>query len=289
MRTDALPRRPRISLIAAVDGDSGQFLPAAPWDSKLGGAPYRTVGAGWPHRRGADGVEEPLGFLAQINLDQIERWCRRTGSAAVLDGDLPTHGLLQFFLPLMEGWGLMEGDTFVTWYPQVTESEDALDDRILAVIRGDGPTFVAETPNRQLRAGRPSSACTSNAWSWSPLTQPENPVRLEPAAIEPLVQMVSPHNDRSLPAELRFFPEDRESQDAVEKATGTGGTQVGGFPFFTQVDPRPSGTTLQLLMQLDGIDNAVVIGDSGVMNFFISPEDLRTRDFRRVQMNWDCC
>ena len=49
--------------------------------------------------------------------------------------------------------------------------------------------------------------------------------------------------------------------------------QIGGYPFFTQYDPRQEDNNEVLLFQLDSQDH-ILWGDSGVGNFFISKEDL---------------
>ncbi|WP_164978656.1 YwqG family protein [Pseudoxanthomonas composti] len=65
-----------------------------------------------------------------------------------------------------------------------------------------------------------------------------------------------------------------------------GGHKLGGYPSFTQEDPRRDGDD-ELLLQLDS-DDVLMWGDSGVANFFIRPADLARRDFSRVAYNWDC-
>ena len=72
--------------------------------------------------------------------------------------------------------------------------------------------------------------------------------------------------------------------------------QLGGYPYFTQSDPRPGQyeDLDVLLFQLDSdgskeAGDLVLWGDCGVANFFISREALRRRDFSRVCYNWDCC
>lgn len=75
------------------------------------------------------------------------------------------------------------------------------------------------------------------------------------------------------------------------------GHKVGGYPFFTQYDPRPdmeNGDYYDfLLFQLDtdyiGKEDVVMWGDSGVGNFFINSEKLKNCDFSDVLYNWDCC
>lgn len=75
--------------------------------------------------------------------------------------------------------------------------------------------------------------------------------------------------------------------------TSDTGHKIGGYPFFTQTDPRDYDQTLQeheiLLLQIDSDDDMGILwGDSGVANFFIKKEDLKKLDFSNVVYNWDC-
>lgn len=73
------------------------------------------------------------------------------------------------------------------------------------------------------------------------------------------------------------------------------GHKIGGYPCFTQTDPRERETNYSgydiLLLQIDTDDgeNDIMWGDSGVANFFIKEEDLRNLNFSNVLYNWDCC
>ncbi|HDR7795841.1 TPA: DUF1963 domain-containing protein [Bacillus luti] len=72
------------------------------------------------------------------------------------------------------------------------------------------------------------------------------------------------------------------------------GHKIGGYPFFTQTDPREYEEKYQqhdiLLLQIDTDDSLNIMwGDSGVANFFIRKEDLINLDFSNVLYNWDCC
>lgn len=68
-------------------------------------------------------------------------------------------------------------------------------------------------------------------------------------------------------------------------------TQCGGYPYFTQNDPRGSSKSdkypAALLFQLDS-GNGVMWGDSGIGNFFISEYNLKSGKFDSVLFNWDC-
>ncbi len=71
--------------------------------------------------------------------------------------------------------------------------------------------------------------------------------------------------------------------------------QIGGYPYFTQDDPREENSKYDfLLFQLDsdydsGENDRVMWGDAGVGNFFINTEKLKALDFSDVLYNWDCC
>lgn len=92
-----------------------------------------------------------------------------------------------------------------------------------------------------------------------------------------------------------------EDSAAFKKLTEAFGSQshlIGGYPYFTQNDPRlandPEGEFDTLLLQLD-IDGdqdggwSLMWGDAGVGNFFINRQSLKNLDFSRVLYNWDCC
>jgi len=73
---------------------------------------------------------------------------------------------------------------------------------------------------------------------------------------------------------------------------------VAAIRIFTQEDPRNRDKGLTdynvLLFQLDSSfdedgEEIVMIGDMGVMNFFIRQDDLQRRDFSDILYFWDCC
>ncbi len=79
---------------------------------------------------------------------------------------------------------------------------------------------------------------------------------------------------------------------------GENAHQLGGYPYFTQYDPRfeyrSSEATkyTELLFQIDSQFDTkwdLCWGDAGVRNFFISREDLEALDFSDVLYNFDCC
>ncbi len=87
-----------------------------------------------------------------------------------------------------------------------------------------------------------------------------------------------------------YFGDDDESEED-EDWTVNAGHKVGGYPFYTQFEPRKDEQKKEydfLLFQLDSDSNKVMWGDWGIGNFFISSEKLKNRDFSDVFYNWDC-
>lgn len=68
-------------------------------------------------------------------------------------------------------------------------------------------------------------------------------------------------------------------------------SKVGGYPTFTQYEPRNEEQQEKynfLLLQLESEWKKILWGDMGIGNFFISSEKLKNRDFSDVLYNWDC-
>jgi len=71
---------------------------------------------------------------------------------------------------------------------------------------------------------------------------------------------------------------------------------IGGYPVFTQEDPRSAdslGDCDTLLFELDSVEDRkkgiyIMWGDSGTGTFMIPLENLRKLDFSRVAYNYDC-
>lgn len=81
--------------------------------------------------------------------------------------------------------------------------------------------------------------------------------------------------------------------DETEEESGFG-HKIGGYPAFTQYDPREEDSPYDfLLLQLDSDykdeNTRIMWGDSGIGNFFINSEKLKNLDFSDVLYNWDCC
>ncbi len=81
--------------------------------------------------------------------------------------------------------------------------------------------------------------------------------------------------------------EDFYNQLACHKMT------LGGYPDFTQTDPREDDSELcECLFKIDsGIERVseISIGDSGIIFGLISSQELSDKNFSNALVDWDCC
>lgn len=89
------------------------------------------------------------------------------------------------------------------------------------------------------------------------------------------------------------YDEDADEDEIAndERWTENFYSKVGGYPTFTQYEPRNEEQQEKydfLLLQLDSEWEKILWGDMGIGNFFISSEKLKNRDFSDVFYNWDC-
>ncbi|MBQ8824733.1 MAG: DUF1963 domain-containing protein [Ruminococcus sp.] len=89
-----------------------------------------------------------------------------------------------------------------------------------------------------------------------------------------------------------YEDDDKDSKDNNDSSNSFG-HKIGGYPEFTQWDPRNEKDSHDvLLFQLDSEyydkENEIIWGDCGICNFFINQEKLKQCDFSDVIYNWDC-
>ncbi len=222
------------------------------WNSKIGGSPYLPNAENYPNNKAGN----PLIFLAQINFAETPAL-----------SNFPTTGILQFFIGGDDLFGLdfdapTEQDNFrVIYYENVIEDTEKLHQDF---------SFVEK-----------------------PLVAPIE-INKEKALSFELSQEVASAGDYRfdtlLEGVFKYFSED-DSWDLKERyaeVLPAKGHKIGGYPMFTQEDPREEGHAI-LLLQIDTDSaNGIQWGDMGVCNFFINPEDLTNKDFSKVWYNWDC-
>ena len=228
--------------------------------SKFGGVPYWDLNKPYP----VDDRGDKLSLLAQIDLAELPPL-----------PDFPQHGLLQFFIGLDDLVGcdsenpISQKGHRVVWHETV--NQNITEKQVLAL----------NIPLENMPLGD-----TQYQLSFKLGTQS---MGLADYRFEDLF--------RTTAEKLKIeFDEDDELIDLIDEDTynkvhkSTAGHCMNGYPFFTQYDPREDELLSQykiLLLQVDS-DDDIMWGDCGVGNFFITPDDLKKRDFSRVLYTWDC-
>lgn len=240
-------------------------------ESKVGGTPYLPRGMSWP----LDGGGAPLRLLAQVD-------CRELAGLP----DFPHGGLLQFFIARTGLYGMdfddmtAPGGFRVLYHEAVDPSVTAAEvEARQPALPEDGEADDTPLGDRvcRIRFAAPAlQGMTGGDWRFDGL-------------------FVQKWNGRCPDSPIRSVWD----VDLSWLYEGENGPyhQLGGYPYFTQTDPRQEDGRYRdldvVLFQLDSEmrdGRALVLwGDCGICNFLISREGLRNLDFSRIGYNWDCC
>lgn len=243
--------------------------------SKVSGLPYIPLGGEIPM-----GTEDrQLSLFAQINCSELP------------ENDLyPKEGILQFwFLDNFEmgiDWDdLTNQDNFrVVYHKEIGEhyTEEQLKE-MLHPYQEDEPLFGE---NAQFEM---SFQAIESHLNFSSKNFDEEFCSRWNSKCEPEIRFIDDleNVDEDLPEEIW-------NKTGAEKSMH----QIGGYPEFTQNDPRDDHEEYEafetLLFQLDSQFNEkeneweILFGDDGICNFFIEPERLKNCDFSRVMFTMDC-
>jgi len=246
-------------------------------DCKVGGVPYIPIGGSYPTN---PVTGEKLYLLLQLNFSQMPS----------IKG-YPHKGILQIFISGNEAYGL-----------DFTEPQNQENWRILYHEEGLGAL-----PKEEILAMMPDPS--EDDMLDLPLEKVGAEYGLEFAlrqmamAIEDyrFAQTIRDKCSDLLPDELQGIPFYKWSEideivyEVVSDRLRADGYRMGGYPDFINGDVRVDDDETmdyELFLQLDSYGENeewfVCFGDSGVANFFISPEDLQKKDFSRVLYHWDC-
>lgn len=230
------------------------------FESKFGGHPYLPKFSDHPK----DEQGNYMYLFAQINFEEVPRI-----------EPMPESGILQFYLsPVDDLYGLdfdnptAQRNFRVIYHPSIVKDEEDLvtDFSYVPDLSNEYDPIVQE-------------AKMSFQLKIAPV--PADDFRFEDMVNIDLFESID-HPDYEDLHELYF------------EELGAEGHKIGGYPYFTQQDPREKGDQTgeytTLLFQADTDDDIdLMFGDSGVANFFIKEEDLKNRNFTNVLYNWDCC
>lgn len=222
-----------------------------PFDSKFGGKPYFPKGEKYP----LDEDGKPLRLLAQINWKDVPHI-----------GDFPTSGILQFYVSADDdivGCNFHDGtdqrNFQVRYFDEILHDESKLVSDF-SFVQYDGSMFPL-TSEASISFTKGSEIISAGEFRFPDIL--------------------------NLPAGVFGDTEEEEYCDLHEGF----GHKIGGYPGFTQADPRERGNKdhLELLFQMDSDEEfGCMWGDCGIANFFIESEALKKKDFSNVLYNWDC-
>lgn len=247
-------------LIKPTPADDSQPFEKRVCSSRFGGLPYWTRGEDYPT---ADNGE-PLYLLAQINFAEVPSLA-----------DYPTRGLLQIFIKADDTYGCSFDAEQKNW----------------RIVWRD--VFFPSLAMSEAELGEMGVKCAGAEGEKMPL-----PLQKEYAiSFEKTKTYCHPHLDefdcvlKNAAQVLGFFVYDKSPFELFDSDSlnaffsDEAKHQIGGYPDFTQNDARREGDIL--LFQMDSTGE-ISWGDNGIANFFISPADLKARDFSNVVYNWDC-
>lgn len=268
---DVLPPQPAIRF-TVKGGKTGLF------DCKIGGTPYFPKDMEYPRGKKGEFQNQPLILLAQLNFEKLPHI-----------PDFPEKGILQFFIAGDDLYGMASEcigepmaaqDNFRVIYHEtvITDESKLLSADEIPQYDGKEEIMLPFDGEFQLLADEPDMmAATAHDFRFEEaFLQCYNAV-----AEEPIEELWDLDDDVS----ERIYSEDK-FPNAV----------IGGYPMFTQQDPRSSdslGDLDTLLFELDSVydresGQEILWGDTGTGTFFISREKLKARDFSRVAYNYDC-
>lgn len=234
-----------------------------PWQSKVGGFPYLPKGVDYP----VEDTDQPLQLLAQINFAEIPPL-----------PDFPEQGILQFYID-------PEDDVFGANFNDLSSRE-----RFQVVYFPTAETNVANLVTD---------------FSFVPNFE-DSPVNGEASMIFERKMARLPACDYRFDKKFEdiFWLDDEELdelRDEYYETFSLAGHRVGGYPCFTQTDPRELNESYRqydvLLFQLNSEHPSdwrqqnfeLMWGDMGIANFFITSQALNRLDFSEILFSWDCC
>lgn len=242
--------KPCISLIFK-DEETSVF------NSKIAGEPFLPEGFIYPVDKSSG---EPLVFLAQINFSELPH----------IKG-FPANGILQFYIKDKMFYGMdfdnrINQNSFrVCFHPGITGNETTYSSPVKTYDKEMFP--VHKTCKIE---GRITTDYISH-WIWNFREK-----------LLPVYQQVTGSNVDTVPEKVIEFIE--------ENLHPTVESKIGGYPSFTQEDPRYEykDYSILLLQLVSEESSGLMWGDCGIANFFITPDDFKRLDFDNVLYSWDC-
>lgn len=248
----------------------------SPFESSFGGTPYLPKDFEYPYAENyaKEGTQIPMILLAQINFEEAPHF-----------ENFPEKGILQIFIN-------PTSDLYGADFDNPTSQED-----YKIFYHAD----VDKNPENQQKAPIIEDYIDKDDF-YSPI---DTPLKLSFEIQEQSMTFsyykfdetfTKLYNEETGSGYKTFWDMPDEITKKVLDEFDEGNHRLGGYPVFTQTDPKEYDEEAReystLLLQIDSeIHNGKFVtlwGDCGVANFFIKPEDLKNCKFDDVLYNWDC-
>lgn len=237
------------------------------FSSKFGGLPYWPADKEYP----TDSNGNNLLLLAQINLSDVSF------------DKLPSKGILQFFVANDDLIGLDDEKGSKVVYHEVIDTNITEED-----VRNLGIKSNLDMEDDVLMF--PFQACFSLS-----LSVRKDILHTINEGFDGIATRVL-NKKYGLNCDFPWSYLSKADYSYLEKDVPNCNHKMFGYPFFTQSDPREDEESNEkydtLLFQLDSeyVEGKpeIIIGDSGIINFFINSKDLENLNFDDVLYNWDC-
>lgn len=256
------------------------------FDSKLGGIPYFPKSMEYPKGKKGDYKDKPLRLLAQLNFNDLPHI-----------EEFPTQGILQIFIAceddFMYGFGFDESDSKNQNGYRIIYHKDIITDTSKLLSDDDIPydSFCNDEDAFPLKKEY--------------ILKPEMPDKdtATPDDFRFEKALVNSYNETENEKISYCYEINDEDLDKIYNRSPEKTAFIGGYPIFTQSDPRESDASLQnfdrVLFELKSLENEeinkygyhdydIIWGDVGTGTFLISSENLKSCDFSSVIYNYDC-
>lgn len=244
------------------------------YDCKVGGVPYFPKSERYPV--GENG--KPLTLLAQLNFEKIPHI-----------SDFPEKGILQFFIANDSLYGMSLSDMTEQKNFRVIYHADVIADESLLYTEDDVPTPLCDAKDDGYMP-----------FDGEYILVPEAPYDAMPNTCDYRFEDVFVRHYKDVTGKnIEGIGELNESawNDIGNLCGQTPDVCIGGYPAFTQLDPRGDNDSLtgynvalfhmcSVYDKENGVD--IMWGDEGTGTFLIPRENLRRRDFSKVLYNYDC-
>lgn len=262
--------------------------PVGLFDTKLGGIPYFPKNMPYPTGKANAFNGKPLTLLVQLNFEQLPPV-----------PDFPTKGILQIFIAPDDLYGMSPtyGDAMTRQDNfRVVYHDTIITDESKLLGTDDLPHYTD---------GEDDCLPFTGTYKLNP-QQPEKLYadwydhRFNDAFVAAYDQLHDDAIEDMWDVSDLFEEEDDEGEDVTASLLGQRNgdldTFIGGYPVFTQDDPRfeesiaDCDTVLFESISLYDADNGIDImwGDMGTGSFLIPHDRLKALDFSRVLYNFDC-